>query len=121
MALALSSMVMTASATSETGVVNGVTVNYSTTISATSSLSTSSFQEDPTKHDFELQLYIAYQYKNQRTGDISANELLTPRTSGGGIGRQVTAPTGCTMLSAEADHYCWVDGVRKVFYSYAVR
>ncbi|MCM1167781.1 MAG: hypothetical protein NC401_17475, partial [Ruminococcus sp.] len=82
---------------------------------------TSSFQDDPTKHDFKLKLDMLYQYVNQRTGDEDEYRAETPITSGGGLGRQLTAPTDCTILMADAHHYFWVDGVSDQYYSYAVR
>lgn len=121
MALTFSSVAMTASATSGTGRVNGVPVNYSTSITATSSLSTSSFGDDPTKYDFKLQLDIDYQYQNQRTGELTTSNVLTAKTSGGGTGRQITVPANCTMLATYANHYYWVNGVYGQYYSYAVR
>lgn len=123
MALAFGSVAMTASATSGTGRVNNVPVSYSTSITATSSLSTSSFGDDPSKYVFELQLDILYQYQNQRTGDLTTSNLLTEkeRANGGGMGRQVTAPANCSMTAADTNHYFWVNGVFGKYSSYAVR
>lgn len=108
--LAFGNMAMTASATSGTGTVKGITVHYSTSITETSSISISSFQEDPTRYNFELELRIAYQYRNQRTGIVNVSGPETFTTSGGGIGHQINAPTNCTMVWTGTWHCFWVNG-----------
>jgi len=110
MILALGNMAMTVNAESREGKVDGIPVTYSTSITATSSLSTSYFGENPEKYDFELQLGIAYQYINTQTGDSTISIVETPKTSGGGIGRQINAPTNCTMVLASTKHTFWVNG-----------
>ncbi len=108
--LAFGNMAMTAGAESGTGKVDGIPVKYSTSITATSSVSTSSFQEDPRKYNFELELGISYQYKNQRTNIVTTSLVEPISTSGGGIGHQVNAPTNCTMILARTKHTFWVNG-----------
>lgn len=110
MALAFSSVAMTASATSGTGKVKGIPVKYSTSITETSSLSTSSFQEDPTKYNFELELRICYQHKDTRTGKATISLVEPIQTSGGGLGHQINAPKYSTMAWAGTNHCFWVNG-----------
>lgn len=120
MLMTFSSVAMVASANSGTGSVDGVPVRYSTSITATSALSVSSFQDDPTHYNFKLELGIAYRYKDQRTGTVTTSLVEPITTSGGGIGHQVNAPTNCTMVVASSKHTFWVnDGYGHVFNSRA--
>lgn len=121
MILTFGNMAMTAGAASGTGYVDGITVTYSTTIKATSSESSSIFLEDPTRYDFALQLSIAYQCKNQRTGVVNSSLVKTPKINSGGLVHQITAPTGYVMVKTGTNHTFWVDnGIGTVFYSEAV-
>ena len=120
MALTFSSVAMTASATEGTGYINKIPVEYSTSIKATSSLSSSYFGANPFEHDFKLQLDITYQYINQRNGDFTTTNLLTEQTSGGGTGRQIQAPANCTMTYTDTYHYFWADGVYGQYHSRAI-
>ena len=120
MALAFSSMAMTASANEGTGRVNGVPVEYSTSITEKYSLSTSYFGANPFEHDFKLQLDITYQYKNQRNGELTTSHVITEEASGGGTGRQIQAPANCTMTYADTYHYFWADDVYGQYHSRAI-
>lgn len=108
--LAFGNMAMPASADSGTGKVDGIPVKYSTSITATSSFSTSSFQEDPTRYNFKLELVIVYQHKNQRTNIVTTSIVGPIEASGGGIGHQFNAPANETMITARAEHTFWVNG-----------
>lgn len=120
MILAFGNMAMTAGAASGTGKVDGIPVKYSTSITETWSRSTSSFQEDPTRYDFKLELGIAYQHRNQQTGYVTTTLAEPVEASGGGISHQINAPTNCTMVLASTKHTFWVnDGIGTVFNSKA--
>lgn len=98
--LAFGNMAMTASAEQKTGIVDGIPVKCSTSITATSSISISSFQEDPTRYNFKLKLEIAYKHRDQRTGILTSSIVGPIEANGGGIGHQINAPTNCIMVEA---------------------
>lgn len=121
MALAFSSVAMTASAADDPDRVNGIIVDYSSSITSSYVLSTSSFRADPKLHSFELYLDMFYVHINQRNGEVTASNTITPIVTGGGTGRQIMAPTNCTMKRVETDHYFSADGVIGVYSSSAER
>lgn len=107
-------------ATAATGTVQGITVNYSSTVTANYALSTSSLQANPAEYDITASIDATYVYRNTSTGVSETDYEFTGWTVGGN-GLQYTAPTGYEMKSVAATHFFRVNGVQKAFYSAASR